>query len=85
MGIYFDESTYEEDASFIKTGINNGSITKDFMWANYDEESLEKDVVWKPCEDGKVNINGVFGTLTITGRMYIMTCLVEQKRFSSTL
>lgn len=85
MGIYFDETSNEEDAEFIKNGIQCGEITKDFKWPNYDEEPTEDDIVWKPSENGKVVINDIPGILTDKGINYIMVCLMKQNRSTSTL
>jgi hypothetical protein len=85
MGIYFEETTDDEDAKFIKNGISNGDITKDFKWPSYDEEPAEKDIVWKPSQDGDVVINGIPGVLTDKGINYIMRCLMKEKRCTCTL
>lgn len=85
MGIYFDETTDEEDSEFITNAIKEGEITKDFMWPCYGEKPTKKDIVWEPTIGGKVVIDGTPGTLTDKGVSFIMICLMQQKRFISTL
>ena len=84
MGIYFENTTYEEDKNYILKGIINGIITKEFSWPYYGEEIKENDKVWIPDEQGNIIINNKRGKLTNRGISYIQMCLTNEGRFTST-
>ena len=101
MGIYFNNTTGEEDTQFILKGIEEGIITKDFYWPCLEDSNPcdEKNLIWISLEDPKqhlihrdydsfgeiITINGIQGKLTEKGCSYINICLMKARRFSSTL
>lgn len=100
MGIYFANTTGQEDTQFILNGINKGEISKDFYLVSYDDDEPlnEKKLVWISLNDprqhlihrdynsfGKIiTVNGVPGKLTERGCNYINICLMKAGRSSST-
>jgi hypothetical protein len=100
MGIYFDNTTGEEDTQFILEGIKKGDITKDFYWPDFEDSDPknEKNLVWISLDDPRqhlihrdydsfgeiITINGIQGKLTEKGCSYINVCLMKAGKFSST-
>lgn len=97
MGIYFESTTDEQDAEYIKQGINlglivkkeDGSYEKIDTVVNYDKGdngtfTTTEHTIWIPNKEGKVNINGINGILTERGIMYIMYCLSREGKVSTT-
>lgn len=100
MGIYFDNTSGEEDIKFILEGIKEGIITKDFYWPSYEDDNPynEKNLVWISLDDPKqhlihrdydyfgeiITINGIPGKLTEHGCNYINICLMKVGRSNCT-
>ena len=101
MGIYFDNTTGEQDTKFILEGIKKGEITKDFYWPSFEDDDIynEENLVWISLDDPKqhlihrdydsfgeiITINGIHGKLTKRGCNYISICLMKTGKSSSTL
>lgn len=95
MGVYYDNSTGEDDAQFILQGIEQCEITKDFYWSCLDDDDPknEKNLVWISLSDPRqylihrdyndfgeiITINGIQGKLTVNGCNYI-SCWLEDFR-----
>jgi hypothetical protein len=100
MGIYFDDTSGEEDTQFILEGIKKGDITEDFYWPEFEDldPKNDKNLVWISLDDPRQNlihrdydtfaeiitINGIQGRLTKKGSRYINVCLMKLGKFSST-
>ena len=98
MGIYFDNTTIEEDCEIILQGIEEGVITKNFYWPKYEENEPfnDNDLVWISLDDSRqhlihhdyediIIINGIPGKLTQRGCDYICNYLLKNGKFSTTL
>lgn len=98
MGIYYQSTTDEEDARYIIEGIKKETIYKDedcyklMVFECYEENGFtlceeganSRQILWRQDEDGKVVIDGVKGRLTDDGCRYIMNCLFQEGKFSTT-
>lgn len=84
MGIYFEQTTLEQDTQFIQKKIDLSELKFDDTGIFYDNGYGEKFIYWVPIKDGaiSININGKVkaGILTESGRSYI-----QRRHYSDTL
>lgn len=100
MGIYFENTSDDQDAKYIMNGIKDGLIFKKedgsyelITYVNYTEKdgtitteegANSRKILWNAKEDGKVIIDGINGELTDEGCKYITICLMTEGKFSTT-
>lgn len=84
MGLYFNQTTLEDDTQFIQKKIDLRELKFDDTGIFYDNGYGEKFIYWVPIKDGNISIiiNGTVktGILTESGRRYI-----QRQNFHDTL